>query len=287
MKKIQSLYFSATGTTRRIVTTVEAHSGLPAVRSIDLTLPASRAAFQGNVDGDVMLVAAPVYHGTIPLPMMDPLGKLEGAGKWAVPIAVFGNRSPETCVEELAELLRSRGFKILAAASFAAEHSMCTMEHPWGLGRPDETDLATAAEFGEKIGKKLVAEPSEVQTGKQLFDFLASAYTNFSSRVMADSLSEGYHENLSHWIKASTTISFSRESECTECMLCSESCPTGAMDVGSKSVIEDLCIRCMACIHTCSRGAIALQSFDSPMAVAVQRSVDQACAVRKEPSILL
>lgn len=70
MKKIQSLYFSATVKTRRIVSTVDADSGLSVESPIELTLPGSRFALQGTVDWVLMLVYAPVYLGTVPLPMM-------------------------------------------------------------------------------------------------------------------------------------------------------------------------------------------------------------------------
>jgi len=34
-----------------------------------------------------------VYEGSVPFIAMEPFLKLEGGGKWAVPVAVYGNRS--------------------------------------------------------------------------------------------------------------------------------------------------------------------------------------------------
>ena len=285
--RIQSLYFSATGTTKKIVSTIEKHTDLRSELPIDLTLPKQIEAFTGKVMGDIILVGVPVYHGTMPLPIMEPLNRLEGNGKWAVPVVVFGNRSPETCVDELAKILRDRGFKILAAASFAAEHSMASKEHPWGLGRPDQSDLEIAAKFGRQIKEKLCSGPSEIHTGDRFLDFLASARTNFSTKVMVESFPEGYHAKLAHWINGITAVAFSKDADCTECMICSNICPTGAIKVASKEIKEDLCIRCMACTHACPSGVIDFQFIDSPMARAVVAGVDKACATRKEPNIFV
>jgi ferredoxin len=283
--RIQSLYFSATGTTKKIISTIEKHTDLRSELPIDLTLPKQREAFTGKVMGDIILVGVPVYHGTMPLPIMEPLNRLEGKGKWAVPVVVYGNRSAETCMDELAKILRDRGFKILAAASFVAEHSIASKEHPWGLGRPDQSDLEIAAKFGEQIKEKLCSGPSEIQTGDRFLDFLASARTNFSTIVMVESFPEGYHAKLAHWINGVTTVAFSKDADCAECMICLNVCPTGALKVASKEINEDLCIRCMACTHACPTGALSFQYIDSPLSNAVVAAVDKACADRKEPKI--
>ena len=204
-----------------------------------------------------------------------------------MPVAVYGNRSAETCVDELAKILRDRGFRILAAASFVAEHSMASIEHPWGLGRPDQSDLDIAAKFGEQIKEKLSSGPSEIQTGDRFLDFLASARINFATAVMTDCFPEGYHEKVAHWVNNLNTIAFSKDSDCTECMICSNVCPTSAIKVASREIEEELCIRCMACIHICPTGALSFQFTDSPMSRAVVEVLDKACSDRKEPNIFI
>jgi len=128
VKTVQSLCFSPTDTTRNILSIIETNIGLPQATKIDVTLPHQRDSFNGKVQGDLLLVGSPVYEGSIPWPMMEPLRRIEGEGKYAVSVAVYGNRSPETCVEEMTKLLRKRGFKIPAAASFIAEHSFAGRE---------------------------------------------------------------------------------------------------------------------------------------------------------------
>jgi len=227
--KIQGLYFSATGTTRKILSTIEEHTSLRSASPIDLTLLKQRESFTGKIEGDVILVGAPVYHGTMPLPMMEPLERLEGKGKWAVPVAVYGNRSPESSVEELAKILRDRGFKILAAASFVGEHSLASKDHPWGLGRPDQNDLEAAAKFAEGIKEKLYSGPSEIQ--------ISDSFLNFFTRETVRSFPEGYHKKVADWVKSVVGMTFSQDIVCNECMICSNVCPAGAIKVDSKETV--------------------------------------------------
>ena len=273
-KRIQSLYFSPTGTTRKILSTIEEHTGLPAASQNDLTLLTQRELFAGKVQGEIILVGVPVYGGTYPLLMMEPLNRLEGEGKWAVPVAVYGNRSAETCVDELAKLLRNKGFKILAAASFIGEHSYATKEHPWGLGRPDHRDLETAAKFGKQIREKLLSNPTEIRTS----DRLLSLFTN----KMVDSLTEQYHTKMADWLKGHFRIAFSEDANCTECMNCSNVCPTDAIKAELKEINDDVCIRCAACVHACPTGVLSVCGPPDH-----DKILDKACAVRKEPKIYI
>jgi ferredoxin len=240
----------------------------------DLTLPKQRESFNGKVEGHVIFVGVPVYAGTYPLPMMEPLNRLEGKGKLAVPVAVYGNRSAETCVAELAKILRDRGFKILAAASFIGEHSYATKEHPWGLGRPDHSDLETAAKFGEQVKEKLLSNPSEIQTSDRLL--------NFFTEEMVDSFPEGYHRKVADLIKGHFRVVFSKDANCTECMNCSNVCPTDAIKADLKEINDDLCIRCAACLRVCPAGVLSIH-----IPPRTTEMLDKACAVRKEPKVYL
>ena len=137
VESVQSLYFSPGGTTKKITRAIEKNIGLKQVKPIDLTRPSKRKRFKGKVDGDLLLIGMPVYHESPPWPTLESLNKLNGEGKMAIPIAVYGNRTEGTCVEEMGKILKSRGFKIPAAAAFVAEHSWASKEHPFALGRPD------------------------------------------------------------------------------------------------------------------------------------------------------
>jgi ferredoxin len=275
--RIQTVYFSPTGTTRKILSTIEEHTGLPSVSQIDLTPLKDRESFTGKVQGDLVLVGAPVYGGSPPWPMIEPLNRLDSGGKWAVPVAVYGNRSSDTCVDELAKILRNRGFKILAAASFIGQHSGASKDHPWALGRPDQSHLEKAAKFGEQVREKLFSRPSEIQTSDRLLNSLTGK--------MVESLPEGYHKSLAERIKDLVTVTFLTDKEYTECTSCANLCPTGAINANSREISNDLCIRCCACIRACPEGVLTIRYSDFFRA-AIER-LDKIFAIRKEPKTYL
>ena len=66
VSRVQCLYFSPTGSTRKVVETVAKGTGLPAVGPISITTPLERDSFFGQVDGDLLIVGVPVYAGKIP-----------------------------------------------------------------------------------------------------------------------------------------------------------------------------------------------------------------------------
>lgn len=50
-----------------------------------------------------------------------------------------------------------QGFKVIAGATFIGEHSYSTEKYPVAAGRPDERDLAVAADFGKQISDKIAS----------------------------------------------------------------------------------------------------------------------------------
>ena len=95
IETVQCVHFSPTGTTRRTVETIAEGTGLRIVDPIDITLPALREGWDGSTQGAILVVGVPVYSGTLPSHTLDPLHRLEGNGRWAVPVAVYGMRSAE------------------------------------------------------------------------------------------------------------------------------------------------------------------------------------------------
>ncbi len=78
IKSVQSLCFSPTGGTRRILSAISKSIGLTVQPEIDLTLERRRKKFQGEVTGDIVLIGSPVYGGTIPYPFLESLKQLKG-----------------------------------------------------------------------------------------------------------------------------------------------------------------------------------------------------------------
>ncbi|MBN1683565.1 4Fe-4S binding protein [Candidatus Bathyarchaeota archaeon] len=242
IKTIQSIVFSPTGTTRQIVDRVSKSIGVEAVDTIDLTLPKSRDEWTGEVTGDLLLVGVPTYYDTIPSITLNYLSKLQGKGKWALPITVYGNVSPGACLQELCGLLKFRGFRLLAAANFVAENSFASKDLPLAIGRPDDKDLYIAYNFGKMVREKINSNLVEAEV--DVADLMIGQ--NYTRKI------EEYPEN--------NVINLARvefnESNCIRCFSCVEVCPIGAIDSESLTINDGLCFRCFACTRVCPSEAL-------------------------------
>ena len=237
VKKVQTVIFSPTGTTRKVVESISKGIGVEQAAPIDLTQPKNRSQWKGRLAGDLIIVGVPTYYDTIPSMILSQLNRLQGNGKWVVVVTVYGNVSPGSCLQELCGLLQNRGFKVLAAASFIGEHSFTNDEAPLASGRPDEKDLVIAIEFGHKIREKLGTRLTEAPIqGIQL------------------KIGHDYHRKPEEYPEKDV-INLAKidynEAVCTRCLNCVNSCPTGAIDHITLAVDDGLCMRCFACTRAC------------------------------------
>jgi len=278
VETVQSLYFSPGGTTKKITKAIAKNVGLKKVTSIDLTPLNKRKRFKGEVKGDLLIVGMPVYHESPPWPTLAPLNLLKGEGKWAVPIAVYGNRTEGTCVEEMGKILKSRGFKILAAGAFLAEHSWASKERPYALGRPDRSDMRIAADFGKRIGSKLSLVPPE-----RMQIHLSSRLVSYFTREEMESFPEGYHMNAVNELVSLGGVAYDEKVGCTNCGKCITSCPTNVLEMNPFKLDLEHCIRCMACVKACPTGALSLKLVDSEQNRELFKVLDRVFAVRREP----
>jgi len=61
VKRVQSLYFSPTGTTRRVIEAITDNIGLEKIDPVDLTIPSNREKWNGKTPGDLVIVGIPTY----------------------------------------------------------------------------------------------------------------------------------------------------------------------------------------------------------------------------------
>jgi ferredoxin len=277
IETVQSLYFSPGGTTKKITKAIEKNIGLKRTTAIDLTRPSKRKRFKGEVKGDLLIVGMPVYHESPPWPTLEPLNKLKGEGKWAIPVAVYGNRTEGTCVEEMGKILKSRGFKIPAASAFVAEHSWASKERPYALGRPNRTDMRIAADFGKRIGSKLSLAPPE-----RMEIHLSSRLVDYFTHQEVESFPGDYHRRCVESLTGLGGVAYD-EAACTNCMNCVGVCPTSAIQMQPFNLELKECVRCMACVKACPTGALKLKLVDTPQNRERFNILDRVFAIRREP----
>ena len=251
--------FSPTGTTRRIVERVARGLGLPETSAFDLTLPSVKSHEVQEATYTLAVIGAPVHAGRLPPVMVERLQQLEGKGRPAVLIVVYGNRAYEDALLELADVAVAAGFRPVAAAAFIGEHSYSTAAKPIALGRPDGADLAQAFRFGEQVAERMhrgdwgcapLALPG-TRPGRDLRSPLGVA--------------PAVDKHL-----------------CLTCGACGAVCPTGAIGMAGPVADGTLCIQCCACIKVCPVGARATVD---PRILHIAERLHQICSDRKEPEL--
>ena len=154
INKIRAVYFSPTGTTRKIVTATA--KGLSRTLKTDLeeydfTLPKTRTqALQFSVS-DLVVFGTPVYAGRVPNVLLPYLNTIQGNGALAVPVVLFGNRDYDDALIELRDILENNGLHTIAAGAFVGEHSFSRI---LAKDRPDMKDMDIVDEFVRKICEK-------------------------------------------------------------------------------------------------------------------------------------
>jgi ferredoxin len=244
---VQSLFFSPTGSTRRIVETIAAGTGVPSLAPISVTTPRERDSFSGQIDGDLLIVGVPVYTGRIPAFVLPPLSQADGTGRWALPVAVCGNVRMGTCLAELCAVLRQQGFTIPAAGNFIAEHSFACADFPIAQGRPDQDDLRQAAEFGRRVVNKIAHEPEDITCVYGRYLYIRMYVSGSTEPTGFVSMPERHRPTV--------RVSEHDADLCDDCGNCVELCPTGSIDPESYLVEDETCIRCFACTSVCASGA--------------------------------
>jgi ferredoxin len=246
LNSVQCVYFSPTGSTRKIVETVANGMGVHVRTPISITTPQERDAFTGQFDGEMLVVGVPVYVGTFPSFVLSPLNKLDGTGRWALPIAVCGNVRMGTCLPELCGILKQQGFTIPAAGNFIAQHSFTCEDFPIGKDRPDDEDLHKATEFGRRVIEKITKDPQDItcQYGGNTY---IRMYTSGSIEAKGfASFPEGHRLFI--------RVNDQFDELCPDCSLCVEVCPTGSIDPETYRIDDETCIRCFACTDICDSG---------------------------------
>jgi ferredoxin len=253
-------YFSPTGTTRTIVHSIARGIKHSTVERIDITTRAVRRQSLQTSESDLLVVAVPVYIGRVPAIVMDWLSGIQARNTPAVCIVVYGNRAYEDALLELKDTLRKRGCIPIACAAYIGEHSFSSAETPTAAGRPDAADLDHAEALGRNIAEKLLVAPSSAD----LLDVATPG--NYP-----------YRGDAKLWDVDFIAVG----SACTQCGICADGCPAGAVDAQRSDVIDKIkCITCCACIKNCPQNARTMKP--GPVKDTALR-LNRLCGERKQP----
>ncbi|MEJ2041107.1 MAG: 4Fe-4S binding protein [Desulfosarcinaceae bacterium] len=262
IKQVKLVYFSPTGTTRKVLENVAKGIAAGTVEHIDLTLPEGAQKTMPPFSDELVVLGAPVYGGRLPVDAIDRFKRLKASNSLAVPIVVYGNREFEDALLELKDLAIALGFNPVAGGAFIGEHSFATKDVPIADGRPDDLDVQKAMDFGAKIKDKVKA----LQSPDALMDLEIPGRFPYEGGARSMAVSPVTKEDL-----------------CTLCGICAGVCPTAAISIDNSVKTEtELCIRCCACIKNCPEDA---RVWEDSMMKKITDWLYENCRTRKEPQI--
>ena len=232
---LKLVYFSPTGTTKTVVQGISRGINQCSVELIDITRPDARKRPLQTSENELLVVAVPVYMGRVPALLSEWLHAIKARNTPAVCIVVYGNRVYDNALLELKDILIKRGCKPIACAAYIGEHSFSSSDMPTAEGRPDASDLNHAELFGRKIVEKLLS---------------VSSVDHISDLNIPGNYPYGGVTEL--WSVDFIAIS----NDCTQCGICAEGCPVGAIDSEKSNLIDkEKCTLCCACIKRCPKKA--------------------------------
>ena len=264
IESVKVVYFSPTGTTKKVVQAIADGLNHSNVECIDITRPDGRSRPLQTSEKELLVMAVPVYMGRVPALLSEWLHTITAQGTPAVCVVVYGNRVYEDALIELKDILNHCGCKTIAGGAFIGEHSFSCDETPTAKDRPDASDINHAELFGQKIQEKL---------------------SGLSSNPMESDVSipgcHPYRGDSRLW-----TVDFIAVSDgCTQCGLCAEECPVGAINPDNSSMIDiEKCITCCACIKKCPNQA---RSMKQGLVKDASVRLHTLYAERKEPEYLV
>ncbi len=260
---VNLIYFSPTGTTRKILESIAEGIAVEGVKHINLTLPDGNRETISPFSDELVIIGAPVYGGRLPVDAINRFKQLKAGNALAILIVVYGNREFEDALLELKNLAIELGFRPVAGGAFIGEHSFATEKVPIANGRPDRLDVQKAMEFGAKVKDKIAAlQPLDAKIDLEIpgrFPYEAKG-----ARTMAVS---------------PVTI----KGRCTVCGICADVCPTAAISINEIAETKaERCIRCCACIKSCPEEA---RVMEDEMWKKIANWLNENCSTRKEPQI--
>lgn len=233
MPKTHLVYFSATGTTKKLVQTFGETLG-GGYDSLDILRHPITQELAFSAD-DIVVVGLPVYSGRAAPIALESIKKMRGSNTPAAILVAWGNRAYDDALLELQDCLEERGFIVAAAGAFVARHAVFPR---YAVGRPDERDLDILRTLAGKFAVK-IASPANLVPG---------ALTVKGKRP---------------YRKPVDMTLYPRASEaCISCGACAALCPAKVINPENpRAKPAKGCLSCAACIHVCPQHARAFGGF--------------------------
>lgn len=264
VSSVKLVYFSPTGTTKKILEGIAKGMGVEDVDHVEMTLPDATTKPLKKFTDELVVIGAPVYAGRLPDDAGKRFKRFSAQNTPAVLVVVYGNREYEDALLELTHLSKDLGFIPISAGAFIGEHSYATKDVPIANGRPDTKDIEKATEFGAAIMRKI----SDIQTLDGVSPLNITGNFPYKERTPFPQVSP-----------------ITLEDTCTLCGICADICPKAAITVNNTVETDpNLCIRCCACVRECPEDA---RVMDDQRIKDVAKWLNENCSLRKEPEVFI
>lgn len=244
---IHQIMFSPTGGTRRVCEYIcEGIDQKPFVT--DLCVKEVQIRLPEIHEEDLVIIAMPVFAGRVPALAVDRFKRIQSNHAKCVVVAVYGNRAYDDALLEMQDVATGMGFRVIAAVSAVAEHSIARI---YAAGSPDAEDRKELAAFGVAIINKV--EGTDTYKPLALPGNRPYRAGNVGPFPTADE-------------------------RCNGCGTCQKLCPADAIPTDNlRSVNKETCISCMRCLSVCPTKARNIGQVE----VMVTEKLKTLCATRK------
>jgi ferredoxin/flavodoxin len=237
-------YFSATGNTAKMAAVIgERFADMGAeVTTLDVTSLRQRQEEIDLTSYDAAVFGAPVHARRAPRVMREWLGALNGQGKKCSMFFTYGGFGVHPTHYSTRQILEEQHFSVVSSAEFLGAHTFNLGGWRAMEGRPDERDVAVAGEYVEVTYKRFTGED------ESLLGELEK--TEYPEGLLDAAEAKRF--------KVVTQLPTRGGAECGMCLVCEESCPTGAMDAELGEADRGKCIACLACVANCPDQVLAI-----------------------------
>lgn len=240
--KLATVYFSPTGTTKKVFDYIANGISGEIICSVDLTKQDNRDNQTDLVftDADLIILGAPTYGGFLYKEFRNCIKRLDFHGKCVIAVILYGNASTIFATREMISLIKKGNGNLLGYGEFVGEHSYSHKYIPVAEGRPNADDLRTAVIFGKAVRSRLLnIEAPHSDNKLSIFDNIIS--------FIAES-------KPVHTGKRIFTIPQTDKEKCINCAKCVKTCPKSCINT-DMTTVKNECIVCMACVKICTIGA--------------------------------
>jgi len=255
--KITQIIFSPTGGTQKVINilTSECKNNINKIDLTNANFDYSTISFEKD---DIVIIGVPSYGGRVPALAAERIEKIQGNQAKCIIVCVYGNRAYEDTLIELNDIAEQCNFRVIAAISSIAEHSII---HKYAAGRPDQQDKDELHSFAKKILEKINND---------------NTVYRYSLKIPGN-----------HPYKKSGEIGLVPKAgdKCISCGFCAEKCPAQAINKNNiKTADSKKCISCMRCVVQCPYSARKVNSF---MVSAAALALKKACSIRKSNELYI